>query len=167
MKKFKSIILIWAIILSGLNGISNVFAATCALWSDWRANTAWTSWTCTFPTGAHLVNWNLTVWAWTLTVPNNSILVINLGSRKITFTSWKINLVWNAAVKYISNYYFWNPTDSNNSSNATRTDCNVAANCTECPGWQKAYNEFSLTDAPASVTSSNITSGLNKRVYCH
>ena len=83
-----------------------------------------------------------------VTVPNNSMIVIDLSSNKITFTTWKILLEWNAVIKYVDSVYY----------------STAAPAITPCPSWMTAYDPNSLADAPGSLTSNNaIPTG---RVYC-
>jgi len=141
-------------------------AATCNLWSEWWINWNWSiSSDCTLPTGPHYVDWDITVWSTVLTIPTEAMLVMDLATNKITFSTGKALLTWTALIKYAWSFMLYNWTDSNSSSDSSRTDCtNQPFLCTSCPSWWTAINPTSLSDAPSSLTSSNVTP--NTRVYC-
>lgn len=95
---------------------------------------------CTISWGLYTVWWNINVWPYTLTVANNASLVTNLRDKKITFTSWKINL-WTNGTVYGDRaemiwYGEWSPAITN------------------CPSGKKVWNPISKS-TPTSVVNAS------------
>mgnify|MGYP003959786241 CR=1 len=136
----KKIIIQFSLLLVSFVGILQIAnAATCNLWTQEWINGSWTVPSdCTLDVWPHLINWNVTVWDRIVTIPNNSMLVLDLSLRKATFNLWKILLQWNALIKYL-----W-------SSSYTSTSWSTA-----CPVWTLAVAQSSLADAVASLVNAN------------
>ena len=145
MKKIILKITLFMLMFGWISNITN--AATCDLWTAGWINGAWTvPGDCTFPTWPHMINWDVTVWDRVVTIPDNSMLVIDLSLQKITFNLWKILLQGNAVIKYIWSSAF--------TSTSWITSCASGT----------AVNPTSLANAPADVTSNNAPS--SGRFYC-
>lgn len=150
MKKIKILSLIIIFILKLLL-INSANAVECHPAYDWNwtvtNNCDWPDW--------KKVYGNIYVWAYTVTMGSNDDMWIDLSSKKITFTTWKINLATTAKIaNHVSTrYYVW----ISYSTNWSWTDCdswNWWNQCTYCPSGMYVFNRNS-NSAPASNGSSN------------
>lgn len=136
MKKIKILIFIMLQIIT----ISYVDAVNCNPSYNWN----WTvTNNCDYPDW-YKVNGNIYVWTYTITMWNNNDMWIDLSTKKITFTTWKINLSNTAKIaNHVSSRYYISVSYNTNGS---WTDCqiNIAWNqCTHCPYWMHVFNRNS------------------------
>jgi len=124
---------ILCVILGGLF-VWNVWSSCGGALNNGRGN--WTPGTnCTISNGLYSVWWDMTVAGNTITVSSNAALIMNLQSKKITFTSGRINLSGNGKIYGETTEYTWYNPDT-----PTGSWCGNGGRCTSCPSGKSAWN---------------------------
>lgn len=117
-----------------------------ALW-NWQWN--WTvGANCTISNGLYSVWWDMNTSSRTVTISSNAALIMPLKTRKITFTSWKILMSWNAVIYWNNSEFKWYNPD-------TPTWTSIAwGSITSCPSWKRAWNPITRSFATTKVNAS-------------
>lgn len=148
MKKMKKIIFILILIVSLLFTSFQITYASCWGVLD-DGLSVWTvASDCTVSDWLYSI-WNdVIVWARTVTVASNAALLLDWNNNKMTFTTGKVLLQWNATLYWEHSEFTWYNPDTPTGVAVT------SGSYTNCPTWKTAWNPITNSNATIPVRAS-------------